>query len=216
MKNNRSLQRCLSILRAFQSNGRPTLAELSRAVELPHPTVLRFLQTLEEEGYVARDAGGRWGLTTRMLELGFAAMDSLGVADAVQAQLQELADAYSGSSNLGEAHPEGVIIIGRAMAGAERRRLLVMNLRVGSVLPAGSALADALAMPPGGLARASYPETQQVSLAVPVSGVPGRVLSIGISTTVSVLESEAQVLDAAAALRQRADAVGRMLGLAPV
>lgn len=216
MQNNRSIQRCLSILRAFGAKARPTLAELSRLVDLPHPTVLRFLLTLEEEGYVSRDAGGRWGLTTRMLELGFAAMDSLGVADAVQVQLQELADAYSGSSNLGEAHPQGVVVIGRAMAAAERRRLVVMNLRVGSVLPPGSALADALALPPDGLARKTYAETQQVSLAVPLHGVSGRVLSMGISTTAAVLESDALELEAVRVLRQKAETVGRILGLAPV
>ncbi|QNN57716.1 helix-turn-helix domain-containing protein [Diaphorobacter ruginosibacter] len=216
MQNNRSIQRCLAILRAFRVNVSPTLAELSRAVELPHPTVLRFLLTLEEEGYVARDAGGHWRLTTRMLELGFAAMEGLGVADAVQEQLQALADAYSGTSNLGEAHPEGVIIIGRTMTAAERRRLVVMNLRVGSILPPGSALADALPLGPGEHARRAYPETQQVSLAVPVRGVLGRQLSIGISTTAAVLESEAQELEAVRALQDKADSVGRILGLAAV
>ena len=67
------------------------------------------------------------------------------------------------------------------MAPAERRRLVVMNLRVGSVLPPASALAGALRLPPGECCTLDYPDSNQVSVAVPVPQT-ARVLSIGIST----------------------------------
>lgn len=215
MKNNRSIQRCLAVLQAFRQKGRPSLAELSRAVELPHPTVLRFLLTLEEEGYVARE-GKQWRLTTRVFEIGFAALESLGVTEAVQERLQQLADAYSGTANLGEANPEGVIIISRATAPAERRRLVVMNLRVGSVLPKGSALAMALPLPVGEWSVLDYPESNQVSIAVPLPAGGSRQLSIGISTSVGEVTPARIIGEIVPALQQAATAVSRMIGLAPV
>ena len=214
MKNNRSIQRCLAI-RAFGGNGRPTLADLARAVDLPHPTVLRFLLTLEEEGYTARE-DSRWRLTPQVFELGFAALDSLGVSGAVEETLQQLAEAYSGTSNLGEAHADGVIIIGRAMAPAERRRLVVMNLRVGSVLPPASALAGALRLPPGECCTLDYPDSNQVSVAVPVPGTGARVLSIGISTGVQEAPGERIRDEIVPALQDAAERVSRLIRLAPV
>jgi IclR family pca regulon transcriptional regulator len=215
MKNNRSIQRCLAVLQAFRQNGRPTLAELSRTVDLPHPTVLRFLLTLEEEGYVARE-GNQWRLTTRVFEIGFAALESLGVSDAVQQTLQQLADTYAGTSNLGEANPDGVIIIGRAMAIAERRRLVVMNLRVGSILPPSSALTQALILGVGEWAVVGYPESNQVSVAVPLARVGNRQLSIGISTS----PAEATTLrikdEIVPALQEAAEVIARLIGLGPI
>ena len=184
-------------------------------MDLPHPTVLRFLLTLEEEGYVARE-GNRWRLTTRVFEIGFAALESLGVTEAVQEGLQQLADAYSGTANLGEGNPEGVIIVGRAMAPAERRRLVVMNLRVGSVLPPGSALAMALALQPGEWSVLAYPESNQVSVAVPLPAAGSRQLSIGISTSAGEATPERIPAEIVPALQQAAADVSRLIGLAPV
>lgn len=215
MKSNRSIQRCLSIMRAFRVQGRPTLAELARAVDLPHATVLRFLLTLEEEGYTARE-GNHWRLTPLVFELGFAAMESLGISDALQDVLQQLANTYSGTANLGETHHDGVIIIGRAMAPAERRRLIVMNLRVGSVLPSTSALAQGLTMPVGQWTRFDYPDGNQISIATPIPHTDSRRLSVGISADAAEAAHGRLEQEMVPALLQAAETIKNILRIGAV
>lgn len=48
----RALDRGLSILRCLQSDGSASLHELHRRLELPKPTLLRLLATLEDAGFV--------------------------------------------------------------------------------------------------------------------------------------------------------------------
>jgi IclR family pca regulon transcriptional regulator len=169
---------------------------------------------LEEEGYIARE-GSQWRLTTRIFEIGFAALESLGVTEAVQETLQQLADAYAGTSNLGETNPGGAIIIGRAMAMAERRRLVVANLRVGSILPPTSALTMALTMDAGNWAVVEYPESNQISVAVPLLGLGARRLSIGVSTSDDEATRARITTEIVPALREAAFVVGRLVGMAP-
>jgi DNA-binding IclR family transcriptional regulator len=189
MNDNRSVQRCLALLRAFRAGPIQKLSDLSRAVDLPHSTVLRFLNTLEKEGYVRKQQTA-WALTPQMLELGFAALESMGVNEHVQSTLQALADQCSGTANLGEKNREEVIIIGRATAAAERRKLLVMNLHVGSTLPTTSALFTALTLAADQWSITEYPEGNHVSAAIPIHISEQRVLSLGVSMGRSDYSSE--------------------------
>jgi len=66
-----AVERALAILDAFlgppESRG---LSELARATELPKPSVLRSLVSLERMGYVVRLANGRYQLGAQLLQLG--------------------------------------------------------------------------------------------------------------------------------------------------
>lgn len=180
MNDNRSVQRCLALLRAFKSQPRQTLAELSKGVELPHSTVLRFLHTLEREGYVRKE-DGLWALGPQMLDLGFTALRSMGISESVQDTLQRLADACRGTVNIGERTNDEVVVLARVSSIAEHLKMFVVNLRVGSHMPKESALHRAVDLPPDQWAVAQYPELHHVTVAIPLVLGPARAVSLGLS-----------------------------------
>ncbi len=67
----RALLRGLEVLRVVSEDGPLTATDLSRALDLPQPTVIRLLETLIAAGYVYRVAGAStFGVTARALSLG--------------------------------------------------------------------------------------------------------------------------------------------------
>ena len=137
MKTNRSLSRGLRILRAFNDLPQPTLTELATRVDLTKATCLRFLQTLQDEGYLVFDeALKRYQLRPMVLELGYAALTSMSLPVVAGPEMQALADRTGGAVNLAVLDGHEVVIVGRNVAHAEKRSLVTMNLNVGMRLPA--------------------------------------------------------------------------------
>lgn len=157
--------------------------------------------------------GMRWRLSSKTLELGFAALASMGLHDAVQAKLQDLANTCSGTANLAQGDGERVILIGRAMAPEERRRLVIMNLRVGSSLPRNSsALGMALDNPALGYATKHYPESNHVSLAVPLTAT-NRALTLGVSAAISEYSDDRLKAEVLPALQEGARNISKLLSI---
>lgn len=215
MNDNRSVQRCLSLLRAFSRQPRQTLSELSKHVELPHSTVLRFLNTLEREGYVRKEAS-LWSLGPQMLELGFTALESMGVNESVQESVQRLADTCSGTVNLGEKNKDGVTILTRGTSAAQRRKLLIVNLRVGSALSTQSALYKALDLPADEWSIAHYPERRHVSIAISLSADRSRSLSLGLSVDLDDYPMEKVEGELLALMRRERQYIERLMTLNPL
>jgi IclR family pca regulon transcriptional regulator len=134
---NRSLSRGLAIVRVFNEIPSPTLTEIATRVELTKATCLRYLRTLQDEGYVNLDEiSKRYQLRPLVLELGYAALSSLSLPLIAESEMEVLADEIGGSVHLGLLDGDEVVVVGRAVASRETRKLVTMNIHVGSRLPA--------------------------------------------------------------------------------
>ncbi len=204
------------IFRMFRVNPHPTASELARLTELPRATVLRFLHTLEKEGYAAQD-NERWRLTAKVLEIGFAALDSANVSELVQSSLDALANRFAGTANIGERSEDRITIIARAVASPQVRRFHVTNLRVGSTLPSDSALYQALSLAaPDEYGMKIYEDVNQLSLAVLLYNGKNRLLSLGISTGRDVLNDDKSIENAIEVIKSEAHRIRHIMGIDPV
>ncbi len=95
--------RVFSILERISESEEWTLEELSKAAGLAKPTAYRFLQTLQELGYVRRNGADRYSLTMKLFAVGSRALDHLDLYAAARPIAQALA------AELGETVHMGVL-----------------------------------------------------------------------------------------------------------
>ncbi len=67
-----------------------TVSEVAALADVTRATARRILLTLRETGYV-REQGGRYSLSPKVLDLGYAYLSSLDVSEAIQSDLARLA-----------------------------------------------------------------------------------------------------------------------------
>ncbi|NEK86686.1 IclR family transcriptional regulator [Blastococcus saxobsidens] len=134
-----SLERGLSILSAFSGN-RPVLgiADLARAVGLTKSTTHRYVATLVKLDYVHQDPDTKkYYLGPRVVDLGFAAIDSMELTRVAAPSLQALADETGYTVSMALCDGPEIVYIDRRRSG-RRRTLMAMdlNVHIGSRLPA--------------------------------------------------------------------------------
>lgn len=129
-----SLERGLAVIRAF-SDERPrlTLSEVARHTGLTRAAARRFLITLQHLGYVTND-GGQFALRPAVLQLGYAYLSSLSLADIATEHLTPAADELHESCSASVLDGDSVVYIARAST----TRIMSINLAVGSRLPAAT------------------------------------------------------------------------------
>jgi IclR family transcriptional regulator, KDG regulon repressor len=108
----RVLHKTLDVLEIVKSRDSGyTLADLTRAVELPKATVYRIVSTLEKRGYLDRGQDGGYRLAQKMFDL--QRQDSIEtiLSRAAQPFMQKLVDLYKETVNLGILNAGEVVVI---------------------------------------------------------------------------------------------------------
>lgn len=129
-----SLSRGLRVLEAFSDEQSSlTLAQLATAVGLDKSTVFRLVHTLEEMGYLERDADSkRYRPGLKVLRLGFTALNNLGVAQLARPYLQRLSAEVDEAISMALRDDAEIVYIVRISP----LQIVTINLREGALLPA--------------------------------------------------------------------------------
>lgn len=108
----RTVERALSLLANVCETGSTTLADASRAVELPPSTALRLLRTLESSGFVRRDDEGSYRAGSRLMQLGARALGHESLIDVCHEEMVGLQEATGESVYLSvEGHAASALYI---------------------------------------------------------------------------------------------------------
>jgi IclR family pca regulon transcriptional regulator len=133
-----SLERGLAILSSFHSD-RPLIgvSELSRGLELSRSTAHRYVATLAKLGYLQQDPESkRYRLGPKVLDLGFAALNSMDLLEIAAPHLRRLSDETQRTVNLAILDGADVVYIERYRTPQQGQREIDLNLHVGARLPA--------------------------------------------------------------------------------
>jgi IclR family pca regulon transcriptional regulator len=127
-----SLDRGLAVMRAFSASSPAlTVADAARATGLTRATVRRLLHTLTALGYVASD-GKHFELTPKVLDLGYAYLSSLRLADLALPYMEELSERTGESCSAAVLDGTDIVYVARVPT----KRVMSITLSVGSRLPA--------------------------------------------------------------------------------
>lgn len=127
-----AVARGLDVLTAF-GPGRPemSLSEVAAATGLARPTARRILLTLQVQGY-ARARGGGWALTPRVLDLGLAYVQSLGLWDVARPHMERLSERTGESTSVGQLDGSDVVYVARVAVP----KIIALSVSIGTRFPA--------------------------------------------------------------------------------
>ncbi|WP_096203151.1 IclR family transcriptional regulator [Bacillus sp. FJAT-45350] len=129
-----SLVRGLEILKMFTpENPTYSLAEISQNLGVSRTVPYRFLYTLQTLGYLYQDeVTKRYGLTPKVLELGYSYLNTLQLPDIAKPYMEELRDHTKFSTHLGLLEGHEVVYVSRV----PNIGVTTVTINIGSRLPA--------------------------------------------------------------------------------
>lgn len=128
----RSVERAMSVIRAFGPDAAElTLSDVARATGLTRAAARRFLLTLADLGYVRAD-GRLFGLTPRVLELGYSYLSALSLPEVAEPHLERLAAEVHESSSVSVLDEDVVVYVARIPTS----RIMRVAISVGTRFPA--------------------------------------------------------------------------------
>jgi len=133
-----SLERGLAILAEFKPTA-PELgvSDLARSLGLSRSTSHRYVATLARLGYLQQNGATRkYRLGPRVLDLGFAAINSMELRQISAPHLQRLADETGHTVNMAILDGTDIVYIERCRTSQPGQREIDLDLHVGSRLPA--------------------------------------------------------------------------------
>ncbi|MBW4716834.1 IclR family transcriptional regulator [Saccharothrix obliqua] len=127
-----SLERGLAVIRAFGADSPAlTLTDVAKRTGLTRAGARRFLLTLADLGYVRTD-GKRFSLTARVLELGYAYLSGIPLADVAQPHLERLSGRVHESTSVSVLDGGDVVYVARFAVS----RIMAVSITVGTRFPA--------------------------------------------------------------------------------
>ncbi|MFJ2173051.1 IclR family transcriptional regulator [Streptomyces sp. NPDC087851] len=105
-----TVARAIDII-GFVSRTPRSLTEVAERTGVHKSTALRLLQTLEEAGFVRKDASGRYAMGFQLIAYGQLALDQVEARSLAHPVLQELADRHGHTVHLGELVGDRVVYI---------------------------------------------------------------------------------------------------------
>ncbi|MFN3218313.1 MAG: IclR family transcriptional regulator C-terminal domain-containing protein [Acidimicrobiales bacterium] len=130
-----SLARGIDVLTAFSpAQMAMTVSEIADRTGLARPTARRLLLTLEQLGYV-RAAEGRYSLTTKVLDIGTAAVAAQGLWDIARPHMVGLVQFTGESSSMSQLDGSDILYTARVPVP----KIIALSVTIGTRFPAVAA-----------------------------------------------------------------------------